>query len=525
MTNNQHCPSESRPEDAEAVPTSWAGDALDRKPYADFLTSYIKRKSKRHDKNEFRPFTIAIDDEWGRGKTFFVKNWIEDLHADTPPTKTIYFDAWAADCVSDPLLSFMSELLTEIDKSIALVDQARHEVKELKGNVRLAFVKMGAAIVPASKVVFSGILKKTIGAGLEEISEAISSEPNELEGKSEGSITTPAIDKIFDAALKEQSDKRRIIEEFKVEISAALKLLEQEGAFQLPVFVFVDELDRSRPDFSIQLLEGIKHLFDISGLCFVVSTNVDQLSQSIKGGYGAEFDGKKYLDRLFDVRYTLPRPTTEQYANKLVADWNIDSRKVNYGVPRSQGAFRVHPNPASVLNWIGEVFDLDLRSLEKVFNLIVDAADGLPKKYELQFLWMGFLAAVKHKFPDQFSFIEASPMSQTSIVELFDALTLRDDPIKVLMSGRGRNSSVTELTMRKSVEPYLRWHKKSSREIFDYVNVEQGEKFIGGQLEFISREFHNGGFVVGVTASQNPNSSIASYFTLIRNAGFLEHFS
>lgn len=510
-------------EDESSKNRSWCGDVLDRKPYADFLTNYVIKKSKDTTTDKFLPFTIAIDDDWGRGKTFFVKNWMEDLNSVKPPYKTVYFDSWAADCVSDPLLSFMSELLTEIEKSIALIDQLPQVSENLKKEVRHAFIKMGSAVMPASKVLLSGLLKKTLGTGLDEIEAALSSTESPPEVQKEGSTSNAVFDKLFEEALKEQSDKRKIISDFREKISSALELLQKEKVVQLPVFVFVDELDRSRPDFSIQLLEGIKHLFDIPGLCFVVSTNVDQLAKSVKGVYGAEFDGRKYLDRLFDVRYTLPRPTTEQYSKKLVSSWNPGARKINCGVPRSAGVFRIQPNPASVLTWVSEVFLLDLRSTEKVFNVVRDASDGLPEQIDLEFLWMCFLAAVRHKSPEWFGFIEDSVMGQAKITELFEGLGINDQQIEVWSRSRNGNTGPSHLTLRKSVEPYLTWYKKTSKEIFDYVNSQEQERYMGGQLDFIHREFNGRLLVVKGQDPQIVRSSIYSYLSLIRNAGFLEY--
>src|SRR5690606_20157283 len=53
-----------------------------------------------------------------------------------------------------------------------------------------------------------------------------------------------------------------------------------------PVIVLVDELDRCRPDFAVQYLETIKHVFDIDGLSFVLAVDLLQLENSARALFG-----------------------------------------------------------------------------------------------------------------------------------------------------------------------------------------------------------------------------------------------
>jgi len=55
------------------------------------------------------------------------------------------------------------------------------------------------------------------------------------------------------------------------------------------MFILIDELDRCRPTYAIELLENIKHLFDIEGLYFIIATDSTQLSYSINAVYGNKF--------------------------------------------------------------------------------------------------------------------------------------------------------------------------------------------------------------------------------------------
>ena len=76
--------------------------------------------------------------------------------------------------------------------------------------------------------------------------------------------------------------------------------------------VFIDELDRCKPSFAIEMLERIKHYFDDERIIFVVSLNKEQLIHTISNYYGSEFDATRYLNRFFDVSINLPEISTHQ---------------------------------------------------------------------------------------------------------------------------------------------------------------------------------------------------------------------
>ena len=57
-------------------PQLWDGDSLDRKPFADYLTSAITSHLERR---KAEGLTIALDADWGAGKSFFVRRWADDL--------------------------------------------------------------------------------------------------------------------------------------------------------------------------------------------------------------------------------------------------------------------------------------------------------------------------------------------------------------------------------------------------------------------------------------------------------------
>ena len=86
-------------------------------------------------------------------------------------------------------------------------------------------------------------------------------------------------------------------DKFKIDMGLLLKEIGKEK--ELPLFILIDELDRCRPNYAIELLENIKHIFDIPGIVFIVATDSKQLSHSINAVYGSKFASEKYLKRFF----------------------------------------------------------------------------------------------------------------------------------------------------------------------------------------------------------------------------------
>lgn len=104
--------------------------------------------------------------------------------------------------------------------------------------------------------------------------------------------------------LKEQIEAEKNLETLK----ACLK----ELAADKPIILFIDELDRCRPDYAVDMLEVIKHVFDVENVKVVLVTNTKQLRAAINHRYGAEVDAQKYLDKFLKYSFALPEKVVAQ---------------------------------------------------------------------------------------------------------------------------------------------------------------------------------------------------------------------
>tara|TARA_Y100001968_G_C18861556_1_gene482850 strand:+ start:248 stop:565 length:318 start_codon:yes stop_codon:yes gene_type:complete len=63
-----------------------------------------------------RHFVLNIDSPWGYGKTFFLDRWKTDLENEDYLVLT--FNAWENDYSKDPLLSFLSEISSQLAQKL-----------------------------------------------------------------------------------------------------------------------------------------------------------------------------------------------------------------------------------------------------------------------------------------------------------------------------------------------------------------------------------------------------------------------
>ena len=92
---------------------------------------------------------------------------------------------------------------------------------------------------------------------------------------------------------------------------------------QRKVVIIIDELDRCKPTFAIQLLETVKHLFNIRGLVFLFSLDIGALQHCVRKIYGNEFDAIGYLERFFDYNSILPTGNQERLLKTFAKEYEL----------------------------------------------------------------------------------------------------------------------------------------------------------------------------------------------------------
>lgn len=237
---------------------------------------------------------ISLDAKWGAGKTFYIRqveqtlNYltkmvkglnieesVEETFSKSPLGKMeldhtylpIYYNAWLYDNYADPLMSLMLLITKEYKKYCG---------SKLKV---ASFTDSVAELLDIASISMGGI---QIGGNFRNIKDTIQGKDILSVVKTEEEIRDK-VKEIFNSIIVENVEK---------------------------LVIFIDELDRCRPSFAIEMLERIKHYFDDDRIIFVASINREQLIHSISKYYGTNFDSTGYLDKFFDWNIYLPELDT-----------------------------------------------------------------------------------------------------------------------------------------------------------------------------------------------------------------------
>ena len=272
-------------------PTFDTQDEFNRKPIAEniirLLTSSIHLSP------------MVIDGGWGTGKTKFCQKLIQLMQQQHPDYQPVYIDAFRSDHSGEPLLA----LLAEIIKACTPEDTGEQPSEQRKNITRKVAKAARFGIKTVVKAAASHLLKQSTDDLAEEFQQ-IMNDGQDADSLAEtvtdaaATIASHTIDATVEALLKEQIEAEKNLETLK----ACLK----ELAADKPIILFIDELDRCRPDYAVDMLEVIKHVFDVENVKVVLVTNTKQLRAAINHRYGAEVDAHKYLDKFLKYSFALP---------------------------------------------------------------------------------------------------------------------------------------------------------------------------------------------------------------------------
>ena len=219
--------------------------------------------------------------------------WSNKLASIESSPEVVYLNAWESDFQGDPLLAIVSALLDRLEPKRA--DKNIESIKETAGKLCRFGLSIGRATWSRSH-------------SIDFVKAGEYAEPKE------------------DVTEQEVGHKCFQLYREKQELFARLKslLTDLAGESENRIFVFVDELDRCRPNYAIDFLETIKHFFDIDGLVFVLGIDKKQLASSARSLFGQQLDFDEYYRKFAHRNVTLPVKSAamaERFSMALVPEY------------------------------------------------------------------------------------------------------------------------------------------------------------------------------------------------------------
>lgn len=305
---------------------------LNRKEYGEFLTNYIK--------GEHDGFVLNLNGAWGTGKTEFLRRLYSHLINEGHPT--VYIDAWESDFSEIPLSVVASELIKQLSM---INDNIGSDLDKLTGFLGKAL----KGVVIAGAGLATKHLVDDSAAGREVAKTFFETSPKDF----------------LTSIKKDHEEQVEAIKSIRKELGFFAEVLKQTHGKELPVIVLIDELDRCRPNYAIEMLEVIKHFFTTKNFVFVVATDTTQLQESIKSVYGSNFDSNTYLKRFFNREARLAEPDLEHYLKLQEVDLTPYSEKV---VLYPNLTNNTKNNICWYIIWVAKAYELSLRDVDQLID-------------------------------------------------------------------------------------------------------------------------------------------------------------
>ena len=347
----------------------WSDDLLSRKEVAERLTSVVSTQSA--------PLTVSLHGQWGTGKTFLLKRWQKSL--ESSGYQAVYFNAWEDDFCDEPLLSIVGQL-ADYFKEPGLKRIARQIAQDA---------------MPLITENALGLAKATLGVTLKV-------------DKKEKNKT------LLDRYLEQTEVKRK----FKTELaSLSATIVRRTGH---PLVFIVDELDRCRPTFAIELLERVKHIFDIPSIVFVFGINRDELEKSFASVYG-RINTDVYLRRFFDFEFNLTEIDSRRFAEYLIEKFQLAEAFQNasdaFGTQRHMNDYLEYK---SIIPALWSALRLRLRDIDYGIRLLALLAKNLPQVIPTHPGLMSVLIGMKFKKPEFYHSLATGDFRASEIIDYID---------------------------------------------------------------------------------------------------------
>ncbi len=382
--------------------------------------------------------TYAIDGTWGCGKTVFAHQLMEllsdselydtirkttELYEENPEEakikyKGLYFNAWENDLVKNPSINL---IYTLIEKYALFEDDPKGVYKDLFN-------------------ILTNVAVKVASGGTLSISDFRATEDD------------PEVKKLINA--KDLKDLfNRTISSIK-EVSNADKIV-----------IVIDELDRCRPSYAVELLENLKHFYDNKDLIFIITTDLTQLVHTVRKLYGSSFDADLYLQRFFDGFFSLKMPDVTQYIEQEL-EYAIGKRQILHDICKYS------------INY----YSLSIREINKYIKQIKLLEANILEAYSFdhvgngaKLLFVPWGLALKYKNVSLFNKFRAGLFSKEDLLDYF---SLNDTALKWIYEcwKGGQYDYVREIALEELVAFYYGIFNEESIKS-DVIRKDEDKKF------------------------------------------------
>jgi len=267
----------------------------------------------------------GLTGDWGIGKTCFIKMWEKNLTEEKKPF--IHIDAFKNDFNSEPFIMLLNAFTDLLKYNTG--NNISSELQELKNKAKEIFT-----LKNISKLGLNIIFDKTIGK--ETVKEFLET--------------------AFDSCFEDYSKIDSLHDKLKEILNKIMENIEDPQ-----LYIIVDELDRCRPDFALETLERIKHLFHVKNVKYILVYNEKAMNSIINNKYGTEIDANRYIDKFVQFKYQFNNIFKQK-------SWFSNLLKKTFQNSDLSSMYEILENNITSLVNIKIKFQLTLRDMETIVN-------------------------------------------------------------------------------------------------------------------------------------------------------------
>lgn len=349
-------------------------DDLGRQKFADLLVGYATSLASAAVSPAGR--VIAVDAPWGTGKSWIAKRLPEHLRNDSRVGQCVYVDAFQFDYHQDPFAVVTS----------AILEASRVHAVEAS-NLKDAAIKVLKVSLPAIGKGLVRVGGRAFGVDTDDLMAAA------IDASGEAS------EKVIAQMLESFAQTTATTEIFKKKLSELATANPQNA----PLIVVIDELDRCRPSYALEMLERVKHLFDVPNVVFIFFIHSPALHSAIKKTYGSDINPSEYLKKFFSLTVGLPIADRPTYQYRDQSQFIAKFIESTFGGTNSPTEYEFRSSLAA----LAPIFDASFRDIESALLLWQIA----PNKDSFDPHMYGYALLLKLKKPEQLAALRIGTIS------------------------------------------------------------------------------------------------------------------
>lgn len=225
------------------------------------------------------PLTIALQGEWGSGKTSLM-NLLDDELCDKGTFYRVWINSWQYSLMRTPeeaILKIVEGMIEQILKTLSDNDGKNKTVENVKS-----------------------IFKKISFAGGKFLAKQIADKAG---------LNPDGVDAFFDGEGSEGAEISRMKKEIEKLIAEIIETSKDKN--KLGFIFFIDDLDRIDPPVAVQILELLKNIFDLDKCIFVLAIDYDVVIKGLEPKFGKltpqnEREFRSFFDKIIQMPFSMP---------------------------------------------------------------------------------------------------------------------------------------------------------------------------------------------------------------------------